>query len=407
MTPGACAGASVVPPSSLPDGTYTMHVIASGVPEDLPSQVTFAGPRVASVAAPGPSPVQPTLATVTLNSPAPEGGTTVQLVTSNPQVASVPSTVIVPAGATSASFDITPGNAVGSTKLQAATANAPAFAASKVFGWSVTSIVGPSVTAPGTTATWTVGLDNAAPPSGAVVTLTSTNVALVTVPASVTVPAGQKRISFTATLGDPLAGTGRIYATLPGSAQSGFFGWYVRGLSGPTSASRNSAAAWTVSISGPAPAGGLVVGLWSSDSSVASLPSSVTIPAGQTTAPFPVNALEDPMNGTATVTATFGTSFVNASFQYAVTQAVSPTTIPTGGVATGTLSVTPAAPPEGLTFVLQSSNPRVATVPSRAMIPAGGTSATFSVAGIASGQSNILMTLGTWSSTQTISVATP
>ena len=408
MIPGACASASVVPPTSLPDGTYDVDVAASGVHEDVPLQVTFSGPRVASIVAPTSSqPGQPTSGTVRLTAPAPSGGTQVQLLASDPRVAGVPSSVLVPEGEVLASFDIDAPAIVGRATIRAATTNNPALAASTVFGWSVASVTGPSVTPSGTTATWAVTLDNAAPADGAVVTLTSTNPALVTVPQSVTVPAGHKRATFTATLADPLAGSGRIYATLPGSAASAFFGWYVSGLSGPMSAAQGTAPPWTVSLSEPAPAGGVVVGLLSRDTPVATVPLSVTVPAGQTSAMFPVSALEDPLSGTTTLTAAVNASFVAPAFQYALTATVSPTTIAVGGVATATLTVTPAAPAGGFTIALQSSHPSAATVPRTATIAANATSTTFPVTGVAPGPSAIVMTLGGWSQTMTILVDGP
>ncbi len=48
----------------------------------------------------------PSLGTVTLNPPAPAGGATVTLVSSNPAIASVPASVGVPGGASLASFTI-------------------------------------------------------------------------------------------------------------------------------------------------------------------------------------------------------------------------------------------------------------------------------------------------------------
>jgi hypothetical protein len=311
MTPGHCTSATVVAPSAIPDGTYAVHVAANGVREAVPGQVTFAGPRVAALAAQtAAAPGQDAAATVTLTAPAPAGGTTVQLSSSDAGVAGVPPSLVVPAGATSASFLVHCAAAAGSATLKAATANSPAFAASQVFGWSVKAVSGPSALSDGTAGPWLVDLDHAAPAGGVAVDLTSTNTALVTVPSRVTVPEGQREIAFSPTVVDPTAGTGRIYAALPGSVQSGSFGWTVKSVAAPASTGRNTSATWTVSISGPAPVGGLFVSLSSTNLAIAAVPSSVTVPAGQTSATFPVDVVADPSTTTTYVTASFGASYV-------------------------------------------------------------------------------------------------
>jgi hypothetical protein len=408
MTPTQCTSAKVVPPRSIPDGTYDVHVSASGVGEDRPAQVTFAGPRVASVTTPGASaPGLPTWGAVTLTSPAPSGGTTVMLSTNHPEVATVRPSVKVAAGATTAGFEIDGGAAGGSTAITAATTNSPAFSASTTIGWSIASVSrAPGASMAASTA-WTVQLDKVAPAGGIVVDLASSNADLVSVPAHVIVPEGRGGAGFTATLRDPLAGSGRIYASLPGSSQSGPFGWYVVALAGPDSTPLGGTVTWTVSLDSVAPEGGLAVQLSSGNTNAATVPASVVVPAGQSAVTFPVNAIGDPLSGTATLMARFNASFVTGSFQCLVTPALSPATIPVGGTATVTLKVTPRAPASGLTIALQSSDASVARLPSSVTIAANAASATFPVTGVGAGQANVVMALGTWTATQTVVVARP
>ena len=66
-----------------------------------------------------------------------------------------------------------------------------------------------------------------------------------------------------------------------------------------------------VTVSGPAPSGGQSVSLQSSDPSRASLPASVVVAAGQTTASFPVTTTVGP-SVTVSLTASIGTSNDNA-----------------------------------------------------------------------------------------------
>lgn len=74
----------------------------------------------------------------------------------------------------------------------------------------------------------------------------------------------------------------------------------------PTNPVRNSTATGTVFISAPAPTGGAVVTLTSSSPSVASVPSSVTIPAGSVSANFTVTTGFVYQNTNATITGSYG-----------------------------------------------------------------------------------------------------
>lgn len=101
----------------------------AGVTVGTPSSATVtiadnevpAGPAVASVTCPaglfvgGPGGT----ATVTLTAPAPVGGADVLLASSNPGVATVPASVNVPAGSTSATFTVSPGGTAGTTLISA------------------------------------------------------------------------------------------------------------------------------------------------------------------------------------------------------------------------------------------------------------------------------------------------
>jgi hypothetical protein len=60
----------------------------------------------------------------------------------------------------------------------------------------------------------------------------------------------------------------------------------------------------TVTLSAPAPAGGAVVNLSSSNNSDASVPSSVTIPAGSTSRSFTISTDRVDSNTAVTITAT-------------------------------------------------------------------------------------------------------
>ncbi len=142
--------------------------------------------------------------TVTLSGPAPSGGAAVALSTSDPVSTTLSqSTVTVAQGATTATFTVT-ANSVASTTTATISASYGGNAASAVL--TITPLPGvasltlnPSTLVGGASSTATVTLTQAAPTGGAVVNLTSTNTAVATVPASVTISAGSSAGSFTIT----------------------------------------------------------------------------------------------------------------------------------------------------------------------------------------------------------------
>ena len=141
-----------------------------------------------------------TVGKVTLTGVAPVGGVTVSLVSNNPAV-SVPATVTVPEGALSANFTAT---SVAVNADTTGTVVATQGTVSKSANVTVRAAVVSAITASptslkgGNNITFRVTLGSAAGPSGAVVMLTSANSA-VTVPATVTVPAGASTVTFTGT----------------------------------------------------------------------------------------------------------------------------------------------------------------------------------------------------------------
>ncbi len=84
---------------------------------------------------------------------------------------------------------------------------------------------------------------------------------------------------------------------------------FTFGLSlNPTSVAGGQSSQGTVTISGPAPAGGFSVGLSSSNTSVASVPSSVTVPEGSVSRTFTINTSSVGATTNATITASAGSA---------------------------------------------------------------------------------------------------
>ena len=142
----------------------------------------------------------------------------------------------------------------------------------------------------------------------------------------------------------------------------------------------------TVTLSGPAPAGGAQVTLSSSNTSVARVPSSVIVAAGATSATFTISTSAVTASTTVIISAAYGgvsrsaSLTVNAPPLPTLTSLSLNTSSVVGGVQSATCTVTLSAPaPAGGAVVRLSSSNGAASVPSSVTIPAGATSASFTV----------------------------
>src|SRR5712664_3508510 len=151
----------------------------------------------------------------------------------------------------------------------------------------------------------------------------------------------------------------------------------------PTSVVGGSPSTGTVSLSAAAPPGGAVIALGADPWNVATVPVSVTIPAGATSADFTVST--SPVTGAieATIWGLYGGA--SASAVLTVTSpslasfTLNPPSVTGGAVSTGTVILNVAAPAGGTVVTLFSGNPFVATVPVSVTVPAGATSGNFTV----------------------------
>lgn len=144
---------------------------------------------------------QNSTATVTLNAPAPPGGVTVDLHASS-NVVTIPSSIFIAEGQSSKSFTVKT-SAVTQDYVVTIKASAYGTSASGKLTVRAPQLIGltfnPGTVQGGKPSTGTVTIDQPAPAGGIKVTLTSRNPALVQVPSSVTIPAGKKTATFTAT----------------------------------------------------------------------------------------------------------------------------------------------------------------------------------------------------------------
>lgn len=222
----------------------------------------------------------------------------------------------------------------------------------------------------GDTSQGTASLTSAAPSGGAVVTLSSSNASAATVPASVTVPAGAVSATFVVSTASVTASTSLTI--------SGAFGGTARSATltvtpppappppaslstlslNPASLTGGTSAQGTVALTSAAPAGGFVVSLSSSDTAVASVPGSVSVAQGATSATFAIPTTAVTTSTPVTITASAG-----------------------GTTRTAILTVNP--PPQTATVTVTAmgrSGERVASTPTGISVAVGSTgSASFIV----------------------------
>ena len=232
---------------------------------------------------------------------------------------------------------------------------------------------------------------------GPTLTLTSSHPNIASVPASFTMPAG------------PVLGQQVVIATQPPAADtavtiSASDGRYTFSavlmvlaagppplLSGvsvnPTSVTGGSSAIGTVTLSTGAPSGGAVVALSTPLPGVAVLPVSVSVPAGASSASFPIS--------TATVAETFSVNIFadlagtgrqallmvtpaapGAALLASV--ALNPASLMGGNASTGSVTLSAAAPSGGAAVSLSTIS-AATSVPASVNVPAGATGASFSV----------------------------
>ena len=351
--------------------------------------------------------------TVSLGSPSPAGGTLVNLVSSKPTIASVPASVVIPGGATSANFNIatTPVKSLTSV-LISATGGITQSETLSVSPWLSgifllsTSIVG------GSNETTAVLLNDIAPPGGMVVALSSSNPSAVPVPATVTVPQGSPKAVFSLATSAVSVNTS-VTLTASFNGTSATTSMTLMPALSTVSLSRNTVmggnnAGGTVVLRGPAYAGGVTVALSSSDTSVASVPPSVTVPAGATAASFTIATYSTSNPTAVTITASNNGTVKSATLTVTPptvsSLSISPASVKGGLTATATVRMTGPAPTGGSSVTLTSSSPAVAAVPSTVTIPQGASSATFKISTAAVASSTVVQITATYNAAKTSSL---
>ncbi len=345
----------------------------------------------------------------------------VLLNSSDSSSATVPASVTIPSGHSATTFPVNavPSSLVRGTRQVAISATATGYPAATnlltVLDNNIATLtVGLSLGSVGETYTQPIAgtvSRNTATNSPLTVSLVSSDNSRLTVPAAVTIPAGAWSASFNAAVvSNALPSADALVTVLP--VASGFAG--VPGAitvtdddlpplalsladSFITESAANPASQGTVIYKSPLPLPSTIV--LKSDSALVTVPPKVTVPAGQASATFPINVVNDHLAHNSV------TAHLSAFFADAVLGTAIPSTgvsdslvvIDDNGLAlsvslsTGTISETGSSsatvrcnftPTTNLVVTLASSDTGTATVPPSTTIPANQSSASFTVTGV-------------------------
>ena len=340
--------------------------------------------------------------TITLGQAAPAGGLAVTIVSSSPASVSVVSPVNVPAGASTASFTYT-GVANGSATL---TATAPDYISASVNLSATNSLISlgaiPTV-APGQSVDIPLSLGTPAPAGGTTISFTSANPSIATItPTSVTIAAGLKVPAANPRVNGVTPGSTVINATAVGFAPGAQTVTVSVSASLPaTFALPIGVSNETLTISAPAPAGGLTFSLSSDNTAIFTVPPTITVAAGATTVNIPVTGIA---GGTSILRAN-STGIPEATSSVTVNAAIvtQSSTITTGKqLQISTYFYFAAAPPTQVTATITSSAPSVAVVSINPAVQGGATATVPTITGT-SATTYYIQGVGVGTATVTIS----
>jgi hypothetical protein len=403
-----------IPVTARAAGSAVITASANGGSASATVNVTPAPPTITSLAPGLLTVVQGASGNLTVTiSAAQTADAQALLASSNANIASVASSVSVPAGQVSAAIPVAgvaPGNAQitaslnGSSASSQITVNAAAPTVVSLVPVTATVTLGAS-----TTLTLTI---SAAQASATVVPLAASPAGIVTVPASVTVPAGSTSVPLS--VGTVALGQAGISASLNGSSASSVVNVVppaaqVVSLE-PATFTMNVGAtsSFTVTINA-AQLANTAIALAVDTPLVLQIPASVTVALGQTSTVFTATGLAV---GNAVITASVNgtqkTSAVHVSPQQAAIVSLLPNPLPLQQGATGSLTVTLNVAQEADTLIaLANDAPAIAQVPASITVPAGSLSAPIPVNALASGTANITASVNNASAVTLVQVTPP
>ena len=346
-------------------------------------------------------------------SPAATADLVLSITSSSDKATPEPATITIPAAATTGQTSIKTVPVASDTVaiITATLGTESATATLTVLAPTLESVsLNPSTVLGGKPTTGTVTLSGKAPSGGITVALTSSepSKAKLPNPASITVPAGETSAVFIVpTVPVATQTIATITGTLHGASKTATLTIRPPSLLSvtvdPSSVKGGAGSTGTVTISGPAPEGGIVITI-ASDKASASVPGShnVTVAAGAKTATFAIMTNSVTATEVATITGTLNgnsqsakltvlPSGVSTSGDLLLRLVITPKSILSGGTATGEVTLLSAATgqplvvaaPDGATVTLTSDKPDsvVSGLPPQVIIPTGKSSTAFTLVG--------------------------
>lgn len=253
----------------------------------------------------------------------------------------------------------------------------------------VSSVTGPVGIVGGNAAQGTVTLEFPASAAGQLVTLTSSTPSLLQVPASVNVPAGEMGVGIPMTTTGVNANTSvtlsaRTYSVTKSTTIGVLRAGISSVLASPNPVVGGNNATGTVILNGKAGSNGANVSLFSGNSVVAQVPSSMSISAFGTTGTFPITTIPVGAVTHLSITATLGDSSKAVSLtvhpvpMLVNSLVINPKRIPSGTGTTGTVTISAPAPQGGQPVDL-AVNASAVVVPQVVTVPAASTVVSFPI----------------------------
>lgn len=336
--------------------------------------------------------------TVTLNCPASPGDIEVTLVSANPSLASVPASVIVPFGQTTATFDVATAPVTTDVPVQVSATVSDVTAVGTITVGAPRKLMSvklsPTSVAGGKPSTGSIVLNFPAFPGGFTANLTSSN-AVATVPATATAPEGSKTGTFIVnTIPVAVNTTSSISAKAGGITKSATLTVKPAVLMSiaikPNSVVGGKTTTATITMTGVCK-NNTTVNLSSANTAVATVPASVTVLAGQSTATVTVTSKPQTVKTTVVITATQGgvtkTATLTVIPPALSSIALSPNPVKGGLSTTGTVKLTGTAK---VNTVVKLTNANA-----KALLPNGTNSDTVTVAAGASSATFVMTTKAT------------
>ena len=322
---------------------------------------------------------------VTIPDPAPEGGLAVDIVSSVPSVAGVPSVVVVSEGERSAQVEVQ-ANAKGTSIISASAAGFGTVTA------TIHVIEPPALSLTPSQAVISienggqvsVSLSDVAPASGREISLTVVPEGVIEIPATVSVPPGASSVVIDVT--GLALGTTTLTASAEGYAPASAT-VRVRPVSLNPPASLLVAPGLTRSmpilLTDPAPAGGLTISLESANTDVATVSASVQVPAGASSVNVDVQGVAVGITQVSASAPGYesGTTQVRVESVTIQLQPAGTISVPQGVEVERSVRISSPAPEGGAWITTQTLDTAIASVaPESVFVPEGQTLATSKLA---------------------------